>query len=50
MLRLIFIGGEGVIQEADKTLLAGPPGDKEFVRSNKSRPRDINFLYHDPSV
>jgi len=36
--------------EADKIFAAGPPGDKEFVRSNKSRPRDINFLYHDPSV
>ena len=28
----------------------GPPGDEEFVRSNRSRPRDINFLYHDPKV
>ncbi|KAK3669828.1 hypothetical protein LTR78_010286 [Recurvomyces mirabilis] len=27
-----------------------PPGDAEFVRSNRARPRDINFLYHDPSV
>ncbi|KAK5112494.1 hypothetical protein LTR62_004251 [Meristemomyces frigidus] len=27
-----------------------PPGDAEFVRSNRSRPRDINFLFHDPSV
>ncbi|KAF2164218.1 hypothetical protein M409DRAFT_25560 [Zasmidium cellare ATCC 36951] len=25
-----------------------PPGDAEFVRSNRSRPRDISFLYHDP--
>jgi hypothetical protein len=28
----------------------GPPGDAEFVRSNRQRPRDINFLYHDPKV
>lgn len=30
--------------------LQGPPGDAEFVRSNRQRPRDINFLYHDPKV
>lgn len=35
---------------ASNTKAERPPGDKEFVRSNKSRPRDINFLYHDPSV
>jgi ubiquitin-conjugating enzyme E2 W len=28
----------------------GPPGDSEFVRNNRQRPRDINFLYHDPTV
>ena len=28
----------------------GPPGDAEFVRSNRQRPRDINFLYHDKTV
>lgn len=28
----------------------GPPGDSDFVRNNRQRPRDINFLYHDPSV
>jgi hypothetical protein len=22
----------------------GPPGDSEFVRNNRQRPRDINFL------
>ncbi|KAI6875878.1 hypothetical protein KC323_g201 [Hortaea werneckii] len=39
-----------------QSMLAGnskaerPPGDAEFVRSNRSRPRDINFLYHDPNV
>lgn len=29
---------------------AGPPGDSDFVRNNRQRPRDINFLYHDPTV
>jgi hypothetical protein len=28
----------------------GPPGDSDFVRNNRQRPRDINFLYHDPTV
>lgn len=27
-----------------------PPGDEEFVRSNRSRPRDIDFYYHDNTV
>ncbi|KAK5990318.1 putative ubiquitin-conjugating enzyme E2 W [Cladobotryum mycophilum] len=27
-----------------------PPGDEEFVRGNKLRPRDIEFLYHDNTV
>ncbi|PFH57668.1 hypothetical protein XA68_14712 [Ophiocordyceps unilateralis] len=27
-----------------------PPGDEEFVRGNRLRPRDIEFLYHDNSV
>lgn len=27
-----------------------PPGDEEFVRQNKLRPRDIEFLYHDNTV
>jgi len=27
-----------------------PQGDAEFVRHNRSRPRDILFSYHDPSV
>lgn len=27
-----------------------PPGDDEFVRTNRQRPRDINFLFHDNSV
>ncbi|PTB81559.1 UBC-like protein [Trichoderma longibrachiatum ATCC 18648] len=27
-----------------------PPGDEEFVRGNKQRPRDIEFLYHDNTV
>lgn len=27
-----------------------PPGDEEFVRSNRQRPRDIDFYYHDNSV
>ncbi|KAK5677795.1 hypothetical protein LTS10_009678 [Elasticomyces elasticus] len=35
---------------ASNTKNERPPGDAEFVRSNRSRPRDINFLYHDPSV
>ncbi|RMY54694.1 hypothetical protein D0863_13554 [Hortaea werneckii] len=35
---------------AGNTKAERPPGDAEFVRSNRSRPRDINFLYHDPSV
>ena len=32
------------------TGFVGPPGDAEFVRSNRQRPRDINFLYHDKTV
>ncbi|KAI0482628.1 ubiquitin conjugating enzyme [Xylariaceae sp. FL0804] len=27
-----------------------PPGDAEFVRSNRLRPRDVDFLYHDNTV
>ncbi|KAL6908416.1 UBC-like protein [Trichoderma evansii] len=27
-----------------------PPGDEEFVRGNRQRPRDIEFLYHDNTV
>lgn len=27
-----------------------PPGDEEFVRVNRQRPRDIEFLYHDNTV
>ncbi|PHH61810.1 hypothetical protein CDD82_2101 [Ophiocordyceps australis] len=27
-----------------------PPGDADFVRSNRLRPRDIQFLYHDNTV
>lgn len=27
-----------------------PPGDEEFVRSNRLRPRDIDFFYHDNKV
>ncbi|KAF4977256.1 hypothetical protein FZEAL_6196 [Fusarium zealandicum] len=27
-----------------------PPGDEDFVRGNRLRPRDIEFLYHDNSV
>ncbi|KAM6526712.1 hypothetical protein FSOLCH5_002802 [Fusarium solani] len=27
-----------------------PPGDEDFVRGNKLRPRDIEFLYHDNTV
>jgi len=27
-----------------------PPGDAEFVRSNRARPRDIDFYYHDNTV
>ena len=36
-----YVGANGVV---------GPPGDAEFVRSNRQRPRDINFLYHDKTV
>lgn len=35
---------------AGNTKAEKPPGDEEFVRSNRQRPRDINFLYHDPKV
>ncbi|KAM0712347.1 hypothetical protein Q7P37_011442 [Cladosporium fusiforme] len=35
---------------ASNTKAERPPGDKEFVKSNRQRPRDINFLYHDPTV
>jgi ubiquitin-conjugating enzyme E2 W len=27
-----------------------PPGDAEFVKGNKLRPRDIQFLYDDNTV
>ncbi|KAL7927744.1 ubiquitin-conjugating enzyme/RWD-like protein [Trichoderma austrokoningii] len=27
-----------------------PPGDADFVRVNRQRPRDIEFLYHDNTV
>lgn len=27
-----------------------PPGDEEFVRGNRLRPKDIDFYYHDNSV
>lgn len=27
-----------------------PPGDEEFVRTNRQRPRDIEFWYHDNQV
>jgi ubiquitin-conjugating enzyme E2 W len=27
-----------------------PPGDEEFVRGNRQRPRDIDFLFHDNDV
>ncbi|RYP65258.1 hypothetical protein DL769_006370 [Monosporascus sp. CRB-8-3] len=27
-----------------------PPGDEEFVRANRLRPRDIDFYYHDNTV
>lgn len=27
-----------------------PPGDEDFVRSNRKRPRDIRFFYDDNTV
>lgn len=27
-----------------------PEGDEHFVRYNRSRPRDINFVFHDDTV
>jgi ubiquitin-conjugating enzyme E2 W len=27
-----------------------PPGDEEFVRANRLRPKDIDFYYHDNNV
>ncbi|KAH8905152.1 UBC-like protein [Coniochaeta sp. PMI_546] len=27
-----------------------PPGDEEFVRGNRQRPKDIDFYYHDNTV
>lgn len=27
-----------------------PPGDEDFVRANKLRPKDIDFYYHDNTV
>ena len=27
-----------------------PPGDEEFVRGNRLRPKDIDFYYHDNNV
>lgn len=28
----------------------GPPGDEQFVKSNRSRPREINWHFHDNTV
>jgi len=40
-----------VEREVRLTMLdVGPPGDSDFVRNNRQRPRDINFLYHYPTV
>ncbi|GAM85382.1 hypothetical protein ANO11243_033890 [Dothideomycetidae sp. 11243] len=27
-----------------------PPGDAEFVRTNRLRPKDVNFVFHDRDV
>lgn len=27
-----------------------PPGDADFVRTNRLRPRDVNFVFHDRNV
>lgn len=27
-----------------------PPGDEQFVRNNRQRPRDVRFLYDDDTV
>jgi ubiquitin-conjugating enzyme E2 W len=27
-----------------------PEGDEKFVRYNRQRPRDINFVFHDEGV
>lgn len=27
-----------------------PPGDEEFVKGNRQRPKDIDFYYHDNNV
>lgn len=27
-----------------------PPGDEDFVRTNRLRPRDVNFVFHDRNV
>jgi ubiquitin-conjugating enzyme E2 W len=27
-----------------------PPGDEDFVRQNRLRPRDVDFYYHDSTV
>ncbi|PNS13937.1 ubiquitin-conjugating enzyme E2-16 kDa [Sphaceloma murrayae] len=27
-----------------------PPGDDDFVRTNRLRPRDVNFVFHDKNV
>ncbi|KAK4993285.1 hypothetical protein LTR66_001882 [Elasticomyces elasticus] len=27
-----------------------PPGDEQFVRSNRQRPRDVSFVFHDKNV
>ncbi|KAF2716310.1 ubiquitin-conjugating enzyme [Polychaeton citri CBS 116435] len=35
---------------AGNTVKERPPGDAEFVRTNRQRPRDINFLFHDHKV
>lgn len=35
---------------ASNTKPERPEGDAEFVKSNRQRPRDIRFLYHDPTV
>ncbi|KAF2277467.1 putative ubiquitin conjugating enzyme [Westerdykella ornata] len=35
---------------ASNTKNERPPGDEDFVRTNRQRPRDINFVFHDDKV
>jgi len=61
-LDLLSSQGWSPVQSAESTALSimsmlvgnekgeRPPGDDEFVRTNRLRPRDVNFVFHDQTV